>query len=65
MFADDSELYRIIKMPKDVEQQHIYPILSGSHRQLESTTEQRDLGIWITPDMGSSLHCHRIASNAN
>jgi len=23
------------------------------------------IGIWITPDMSSSLHCHKIASNAN
>jgi len=38
---------------------------SAAHRQLESTTEKRDLGIWITPDMGSSLHCHKIASNTN
>ena len=43
----------------------LYEQASGAHRQLESTTEQKDLGIWITPDMGSSLHCHRIASNAN
>jgi len=101
MFADDSELYRIIKTPKDVEilqEDHhfiskwfsvwllkfnilnctvlhlsrgdnntytLYDQATGAHRQLESITEQRDLGIWITPDMGSSLHCHKIASNAN
>ena len=43
----------------------LYDQASGAHSQLESTTEQRDLGVWITPDMGSSLHCHKIASNAN
>ena len=37
----------------------------GVHSELESTTEQKDLGIWITPEMSSSLHCHKIASNAN
>ena len=43
----------------------LYDQASGAHSQLESTTEQRDLGVWITPDLGSSLHCHKIASNAN
>ena len=43
----------------------LYDQASGAHSQLELTTEQRDLGVWITPDMGSSLHCHKIASNAN
>ena len=43
----------------------LYDQASGAHSQLELTTEQRYLGVWITPDMGSSLHCHKIASNAN
>ena len=43
----------------------LYDQASGAHSQLESTTKQRDLGVWITPDMGSSLHYHKIASNAN
>ena len=43
----------------------LYDQASGVHSQLESTTGQRDLGVWLTPDKGSSLHCHKIASNAN
>jgi len=43
----------------------LYDQTLGTQNQLESTTEQRDLGIWITPDMSPSFHCHKIASNAN
>ena len=43
----------------------LYNQASGAPNQLVSTTEQRDLGVWVTPDMSTSLHCHKIASNAN
>ena len=43
----------------------LYEQVSGTRSQLKPTTEQRDLGIWITPNMSSSLHCHKIASSAN
>ena len=41
----------------------LYDQTSETHFQLESTTEQRDLSVWITPDMGSTRH--KIASNTN
>jgi len=43
----------------------LYNQALGAHSLLEPTTEQKDLGILITPEMSSSLHCHKIASNAN
>jgi len=43
----------------------LYNQASGAQSQLVPTTEQRDLGVWITPDMSTNLHCHKIASNAN
>ena len=43
----------------------IYDQALGAQKQLASTLEQKDLGVWITPDLSSSLHCHKIASNAN
>ena len=39
--------------------------MTGAQRQLASTLEQKDLGVWITPDMSLILHCHKIASNIN
>jgi len=29
------------------------------------TNKKTYIGVWITPDMGSSLDCHNIASNVN
>jgi len=43
----------------------LYDQALGAQRQLASSLEQKDLGVWITPDMSSSLYCHKIASNAN
>jgi len=40
-----------------------YTQVSGAQSQLVLTTEQRDLHVWVTPDMNTSLHCHKIASN--
>jgi len=39
--------------------------VSGTRSQLEYTTEQKDLGIWIIPNMCSSSHCHKIANTSN
>ena len=37
----------------------------NSNISLHPTTEQKDLGVWITPTMNFSVHCHRAASKAN
>ena len=43
----------------------LYDQASGAQRQLASTLEQKDLGVWITPDMSLILYCLKIASNIN
>ena len=38
---------------------------TNSNISLHPTTEQKQLGVWITPTMNFSVHCHRAASKAN
>ena len=37
----------------------------NSNALLHPTTEEKDLRVWITPTMNSSVHYHRAASKAN
>ena len=39
----------------------LFNLATNSNSLLYTTTEQKDLGVWITP----TVHCHRAASKAN
>ena len=43
----------------------LFNLATNSNALLHSTTEQKDLRVWITCTMNSSVHCHRVASKAN
>ena len=43
----------------------LFNLATNSNTLLRPTLEQKDLGVWITPSMTFSVHCHKSASKAN
>ena len=43
----------------------LFNLATNSNTLLQPTLEQKDLGVWITPSMTFSVHCHKSAGNAN
>ena len=43
----------------------LFNLATNSNTVLQSTTEQKDLGVWTTPTMNFTMHCHKAASKAN
>ena len=43
----------------------LYDLATNSNNILQSTTEQKYLGIWTTSTMNFTMHCHKAASKAN
>ena len=43
----------------------LYDLVTNSNNILQSTTEQKDIGIWTTSTMNFTMHCHKAASKAN
>ena len=43
----------------------LFDQITKTNTPLQPTVEQRDLGVWITPAMNFSSHCHKIANKAN
>ena len=43
----------------------LFNLATNSNKLLRPTLEQKDLGVWITPSMTFSVHCHKSASKAN
>ena len=50
---------------KDKAMYILFNLNMNSNALLHPKREQKDLGVWITPTMNSSVHCHRAASKAN
>ena len=43
----------------------LFNLATNSNTLLRPTLEQKDLGVWITPSMTFSVHCHKSARKAN
>ena len=43
----------------------LYDLATNSNNILQSTTEQKGLGIWTTSTMNFTMPCHKAASKAN
>ena len=43
----------------------LFNLATNSNTVLQFTTEQKDLGVWTTPTMNFTMHCHNAASKAN
>ena len=43
----------------------LFNLATNSNTLLQPTLEQKDLGVWITPSVTFSVHCHKSASKAN
>ena len=43
----------------------LYDLATNSNNILQSTKEQKDLGIWTTSTMNFTMHCQKTASKAN
>ena len=43
----------------------LFNLATNSNTLLRPTLEQKDLGVWITPSMTFSVHCHKSAGKAN
>ena len=43
----------------------LFNLATNSNTLLRTTIEQKDLGVWITPSMTFSVHCHKSAGKAN
>ena len=43
----------------------LYDLATNSNNILQSTTEQKDLGIWTTSTMNFTMHCQKAVSKAN
>ena len=43
----------------------LFNLATNSNTLLQTTIEQKDLGVWITPSMIFSVHCCKSAGKAN
>ena len=43
----------------------LYDLATNSNNILQSTSEQKNLGVWTTSTMNFTMHCHKATSKAN
>ena len=43
----------------------LFNLATNSNTVIQSTTEQKDLGVWTTSTMNFTMHSHKAASKAN
>ena len=44
---------------------HSYMISEGGQIELEETTEEKDLGIWVDNELGFKDHINKVVNEAN
>ena len=67
IFADDTKIYREMKDQSDIKQlQDDIDSLSEERQiELEETTVEKDLCIWVDNELGFKEHINKVVNKAN